>query len=281
MIGIVKIGGAVGNDTRPLLDDLARRVGRGERWVVVHGASGVTDSLCELAGVACRYVTSPSGYRSRYVGPAQRALFEAAALSLSGRLSSELALRGIAAPVLRPDSVPTVRAERKDLLRAVEGGRRFILRDNYSGTVRSVAGETLEATWRSGALPLLPPLAFDEESGLNLNVDGDRLAASVALAVDADCLVILTNVAGLMEDLSRPESLVTQAGLEDWDHLERMAQGNMKRKLLACREALEGGLARVVLADSRREAPLSHAVEGGGTQLWRQSPALRSMAVGL
>lgn len=279
MIGVVKIGGATGNDTAPLLDDLARRVGRGERWVLVHGASGVTDSLCETVGVECRYVTSPSGYRSRYVGPAERALFEAAALSLSGRLSSELAERGVASSVLRPDSVLTARAERKSLLRAVEGNRRFILRDNYSGTVRSVDRGALESAWRAGALPLLPPLAFDEKSGLNLNVDGDRLAAAVSAALGADCLVILTNVPGLMEDLARPTSLVRQASLDDWEELEAMAQGNMKRKLLACREALEGGLSRVVLADSRREAPLSHAVEGGGSQLWSSPSALRSMAV--
>lgn len=280
MIGVVKIGGASGNDTRFLLEDLARRVRSGERWVLVHGASGVTDVLCEAAGVACRYVTSPSGYRSRYVGPAERALFEAAALSFSCRLSSELAACGVAAAVLRPDAARTARAERKAVLRAVERGRRFILRDNYSGTVSAIDRLPLESAWKAGALPLLPPLAFDDESGLNLNVDGDRLAAAVAASIGADVLVILSNVPGLMEDLSRPDSLVRRGSLDGWERLERMAEGNMKRKLLACREALEGGLERVVLSDSRCERPLTHAVEGGGSQLWNSLSALRSsMAV--
>lgn len=280
MIGVVKIGGARGNDTRPLLEDLARRVREGERWIVVHGASGVTDALCEAAGVACRYVTSPSGYRSRYVGPAERALFEAAALAYSGQLASELAELGLAACPLRPDVARTARAERKAVLRAVEGSRRFVLRDNYSGTVTAVDRAPLESLWKTGALPLLPPLAVDVEGGFNLNVDGDRLAAAVASAVGADVLVILTNVPGLMEDLDRPDSLVRRGSLDDWASLEALARGNMKRKLLACREALEGGLDRVVLADSRCDRPLTQAIQGGGSQLWNSRSVLRSsMAV--
>ena len=41
LTGIVKIGGALGNDPRPLLDDLCDRVARGERWALVHGASAM------------------------------------------------------------------------------------------------------------------------------------------------------------------------------------------------------------------------------------------------
>jgi acetylglutamate/LysW-gamma-L-alpha-aminoadipate kinase len=123
-------------------------------------------------------------------------------------------------------------------------------------------------------------LAVDVEGGLNLNVDGDRLAAAVASAVGADVLVILTNVPGLMEDLDRPDSLVRRGSLDDWASLEALARGNMKRKLLACREALEGGLDRVVLADSRCDRPLTQAIQGGGSQLWNSRSVLRSsMAV--
>ena len=67
MIGVVKIGGASGNALEPLMDEVAKRVAAGERWIVVHGASGVMNDLCAERGVAIRMVTSPSGYRSRFV----------------------------------------------------------------------------------------------------------------------------------------------------------------------------------------------------------------------
>ena len=53
MIGVVKIGGASGNALEPLMDEVAKRVAAGERWIVVHGASGVMNDLC--AERASRY----------------------------------------------------------------------------------------------------------------------------------------------------------------------------------------------------------------------------------
>lgn len=270
MIGVVKIGGALGNDTRPLLEDLAGRVARGERWVLVHGASGVMDGLCEACGVEPRYVTSPTGYRSRFVGEAERALFEAAALSFSSRLASTLAGFGLNAVPLRPDVASTVRAERKDVLRSVENGRRRILRGNYSGTVRDVQAGAVSRVWQAGGIPLLPPLGLDPQSGLNLNIDGDRLAAATGAALEASMVIILSNVPGLLRDPSDGESLVREGFLQAWDELEPLAEGNMKRKLLACREALEGGVPHVAIGDSRAESPLSRVIDGEGTQLLRE-----------
>ena len=83
MLGVVKIGGAPGNGAENALRDLAERVGLGERWVLVHGASGVMDGLCRSAGLAVRHVVSPSGFRSRFVGDGERELFEAAAARVS------------------------------------------------------------------------------------------------------------------------------------------------------------------------------------------------------
>jgi len=265
--GIVKIGGALGNNPRPLLDDLAGRVARGERWALVHGASGIMDTLASSCGMQPRHVTSPSGYRSRFLGESERDLFVAAALSVSATLACELSLRDTLAAVIHPGLCGSVTGTRKEALRSVEDGRIRILHGNTSGTTRAVDPEAMERAWARGAVPLLPPLALDNGGAGLLNVDGDRLAAAAAAAVGADVLVILSNVPGLLEDPADPESLVEQAGLEEWASLEAMARGNMKRKLLACREALEGGVERVCIADSRVENPLGRALEGRGTVL--------------
>ena len=119
-----------------------------------------------------------------------------------------------------------------------------------------------------GRIPILPPLGLDTTSKLSLNIDGDRLAASVAGSVRADTLVILSNVPGLMKDVNDPDPLIrTRTSEGSWEKLEEYAAGNMKRKLLACREAFDLGVPSIYLADGRVSLHLKNAEEGNGTCL--------------
>ena len=258
MIGVVKIGGASGNRLEPLIDEVAERNRAGERWIVVHGASGVMNDLCAERGLEVRMVTSPSGYRSRFVGERERELFREAALSYGARIIEMLAERGVKAVQADPEQAPYAAAKRKDFLRESVNGRMRILRGNYSGTVTKVEPSSL-----------LAALALDSELGISLNIDGDRLAAQIAGAVKADLLIILSNVPGLMKDIEDPRSLITRGSLAGWDVIEHYAQGNMKRKVVACKEALELSIPSVYLADGRVENPLANAMEGHSTWLVR------------
>jgi len=268
---VVKIGGARGNNPEPLLRELAHRVSAGEKWLLVHGASGPMEILCQAAGMEPDYVVSPSGFKSRYVSRDSLTLFEYACSAFTVELISCLAAFGVPSKPLYPKYHATARANRKDVLRVVEGGKTRILRGNYSGTITSFDPCPIRETWKQGFLPLLPPLAMDQEGQGNLNVDGDRLAASAAAALGARYLVILTNVPGLMRDISDPGSLISRGFLEHWEDLESFAHGNMKRKLVAAREALEGGAGQVILTDSREKTPLEKGLNGGGTWLCRRS----------
>jgi len=267
MIGVVKIGGAEGNRIEPLMGEIAERAASGEKWIVVHGASGVMDRLCAERGVDIRMITSPSGYRSRFVGQRERALFEEAAMSYGASIKKILSGLGAEAEQVRPED-SGVTAKRKDVLRESAGGRIKIVRGNYSGTVTSVDGAKILAA-TDGRVPILPPLGFDRESSLDIDIDGDRLAAAVASAVSANVMIILSNVPGLMKNVSSPESRIANGSLRDWDALEHYARGNMKRKLVACREALEGGVPRVYLTDGEKEGPIERALKGDATCLVR------------
>jgi len=70
------------------------------------------------------------------------------------------------------------------------------------------------------------------------------------VALEADALIILTNVPGLLRDLDDPDSLVTDTTLEE---AESLALGRMKKKVLAAREALEGGVEEVVIRGATGE----------------------------
>jgi acetylglutamate/LysW-gamma-L-alpha-aminoadipate kinase len=256
---VVKVGGSTGIDRAAVARDLAALVAGGERAVLVHGASAETDALASALGHPPRTIVSPSGQQSRRTDRRTLELFAMAALGVETFAYVELLRRaGIAAV-----GVFGILSGPRKNVRALEDGRTVLLRDDYTGKVESVDVEMLRALLDRGHVPVLPPLALSPD-GEGLNVDGDRAAAAVAAALGAETLVILTNVPGLLRSVDDPASLVATASLDEADAL---AQGRMKKKALAAREAIAAGVARVVIASGRVERPIARALAGEGTHL--------------
>jgi acetylglutamate/LysW-gamma-L-alpha-aminoadipate kinase len=156
-------------------------------------------------------------------------------------------------------------AERKATLRIVENGKRKILRDDYTGRIQQVNLEPLRAILDSGLTPVIAPVAISA-AGEPLNVDGDRAAAQLAAALGAKHLLILSNVPGLLRDIADESSSIARLPAAQLENaIEEFARGRMKRKLIGAREALQGGVTRVVLADGRTEQPVTRALKGEGT----------------
>jgi acetylglutamate/LysW-gamma-L-alpha-aminoadipate kinase len=78
-------------------------------------------------------------------------------------------------------------------------------------------------------------------------------------------VVHLIEAPGIMEDVNDPESLIPRIPREDLAAREKRVTGRMRRKLLALRRLTEQGSTQVVVADGRREDPLTVALEGKGT----------------
>ena len=239
---VIKAGGSAGVD-RDSVADLVADVARSDEIVLVHGASAETDKLQATLGPPARTVTSPSGHQSRRTDRRTLELFAMAALGVENFLYVEkLQARGIDAIGLSGLSGRLLVGKRK-VVRSVEDGKTVVLRDDYTGTVEAVNVPLLRQLSGPGRVPVIAPLALSTESEA-LNVDGDRVAARVAVAIGADALLILTNVPGLLRDVRDPGSLVPDVTLEE---AEALAHGRMKKKILAAREALEGGVDEVVI----------------------------------
>jgi len=239
---VIKAGGSAGVD-RDAVCDLIAEVGREDEVVLVHGASAETDRLSALLGHPAETIVSPSGHQSRRTDRETLEIFAMAALGRENFLYVEkLQQRGIDAVGLSGLSGRLLVGRRKDV-RAVKDGKTFILRDDFTGTVDAVNLPLLRQLMGPGRVPVVAPLALSEQNEA-LNVDGDRVAARIAVALGADALIILTNVPGLLRDVADPSSLVATATLEE---AEALAQGRMKKKILAAREALAGGVEEVVI----------------------------------
>ncbi len=268
---IIKLGGAAGVDAEAVLADVAALAAEGWPVVLVHGTSAAADALAARAGVPVRHITSPSGHVSRYTDPDMLELYVAAA---AGQVNKALVARlqglGCNAAGLSGVDGRLLVARRKDAVRAVENGRQRIIRDDYTGQIESADGGLLRLLLDAGYTPVIAPLALGTQ-GERLNVDGDRAAAMLAGALDARALIILSNVPGLLANFPDESSLVRRVEPSRLDAVEGLAQGRMKKKLLAAREALARGVPAVILADSRRPNPVRAALAGEGTVIGKSA----------
>ncbi len=260
---VVKLGGAEGVDLAATCEDLVNVLRSDRRpMVLVHGASAEANRLCEEAGLPLRTLTSPSGHSSRYTDAPTRDLFVQAAEAVNREMLACLGHNGVEATGLTGDKI-VLQARRKQVLRALVEGRVRIIRDDYSGTITAVDGQTLLAHLEAGRIPVLPPLAHSSDG--QLNIDGDRAAAAVAAELGAAVLVILSNVRGLYRNFPDANSIVSVISAGEREQALAWAQGRMKRKVLAATEALDGGAGRVIISDGRVREPVQNALAGAGS----------------
>ncbi|MBN1680183.1 MAG: [LysW]-aminoadipate kinase [Anaerolineae bacterium] len=271
MIRVLKLGGNAEIDQEPVLRNLASRIAQGERWVLVHGASGAANALAEQVGYRVQTITSPGGHTSRYTDARMIELYSAAAAVVNQRIAARLAAYDVSAVGLAGPNV--IVARRKTAIRALRNGRPVVIRDDYSGTITGIDAGMINTLLDNGYTPVIAPVAMGEAFE-RLNVDGDLVAATITRALEASTLIILSNVPGLLRDVNDPGSLVHQFMLSEVDVYNSLAQGRMKKKLLAAREAYTE---RVILAGANGENPLDAALNGSGTHITNTQPVRTSV----
>ncbi|MEM7335908.1 MAG: [LysW]-aminoadipate kinase [Chloroflexota bacterium] len=263
---IVKVGGSEGIDYGAVCDDVQKLVAEGQRMVLVHGGSHLTNEVATALGHPPRFITSPSGYTSRLTDRRTIEIFEMVYCGqMNKSLVEMLQARGINAIGLSGMDGRLWEGPRKKAVRAIENGRKRIIRDNYTGKVENVNTALLNSLLDSGYLPVLTPPAISFE-GEAINVDGDRASGATAVAMQAETLIILSNVPGVLKAFPDESSLIQNISTDEIDEVaEKYAEGRMRIKLLGAKEALQGGVSRVVLGDARGENPIMKAFRGEGT----------------
>lgn len=274
---VIKLGGSRGIDTEAFVTDLAAVVRGGEQVVFVHGGNKELDDLCERLGIPVRQVKSATGQVSRFT---DAATMDAFLMAYAGRINKRLVERlqalGVNAVGLTAMDGRIASGRRKASIRIVEEGKAKMLHGDYAGSIETIDPTLPRLLAQNGYLPVLTPPAISTE-GEAINVDGDKLAMELAVALGAEALLIFSNTPGLLADVNDEGSLVRHipfAGETD-DAALSMAQGRMKKKVLSAFNALKGGVGRVVFADGRVAEPVRRALRGEGTVI---APALAERA---
>lgn len=270
---VVKLGGGAGLDIPRACRNLAE-IAQERPLIVVHGVSDHMNQLCADLDVPVRTLSSPTGHSSRYTDERTRDIFVQASRAVNDNICEWLGSYGVS-PVSMADEV-VINGTRKKAIRAVVDGRVRIVRDDYSGSIRDVNGAVLHDLLAQGHIPVIPPMAISD-SGL-LNIDGDRASAAIASTLQADTLIILSNVDGLYRDFEADDAPVNQIYPQELEQAMSWAKGRMKRKVLGAQEALEGGVGRVIISDGRISNAVTHALNGAGTH-FLSAHALSEVAI--
>ena len=124
----------------------------------------------------------------------------------------------------------------------------------FVGRVGEVRVGLLRGLLDDGLIPVVSTVGADV-NGQPYNVNADDAARAIAVAMKAEKLIYLTGAAGLLDDPDDPASLVHR--LSTKEARARIADSNvtggMIPKLLACAEAVEGGVASAHMIDGRAE----------------------------
>lgn len=262
---VVKIGGTEGVDFSAICQDVAKWVHQGKALVLVHGGSAEANALGEALGTPPRFITSPSGFTSRYT---DRQTLEVFVMAVNGKVNTllveQLQKLGVNALGLSGLDGGLMRAGRKTAVQSVEQGKRKIIRDDYTGKIEAVQAGLLKLLLANDYLPVIAPLAASQD-GEALNVDADRAAAMLAAALQAHTLILLTAVPGLMRQFPDESTLIKTLPQARLDEALEFAEGRMKKKVLGAQEALQGGVKQVIIADGRVSQPIANALSGNGT----------------
>jgi acetylglutamate kinase len=237
---VIKYGGAAMEDVE-LREEFARDVVLlkyvGVNPIVVHGGGPDITAYMKRLDLPVEFV---AGLR---VSSADTV--EVAKMVLVGKINGDIVLRlgrhGQPAVGLSGDDGLLFRVERQ----TAPGGEDI-------GLVGRIARVDVDVITHIAEdyIPVVASVGADAD-GHSHNINADEAAGAVARALRAEKLIYLTDVAGWLGDPANPESLVSQATVDEVEEALGEVGGGMRPKLQACVDAIEGGVHHAHIIDGR------------------------------
>ncbi len=235
---VVKYGGSAMANSElksAVMSDLLLLNTLGVRVVLVHGGGPEISAQLERIGKKSRFV---NGLR---VTDAET--MEVVQQMLAGKVNKDLVAllggRGIGLCGMDGGMLLCRRMEGKDDL-------------GFVGEIEEVRTPLIRFALDSGFIPVIATIGADE-AGTAYNINADTAACRIAVALSAQKLVNMTDVAGLLRDKNDEDSLIESAHLSEVAGFieSGIVEGGMIPKVLGCVESVEEGVGEAVIIDGR------------------------------
>lgn len=249
---VIKYGGSVMEDenlSKKFIEDIALLKLVGMRIIIVHGGGKRINALLDRVDLDVQFI---QGHRVT-----SEAVMDVVEEVLSGsvnkELSANLSRHGINALGLSGRDSNLLMAEKKYAVG--ENGEPLDI--GNVGQITQVNTEVLNSLLDADYVPIVSPVARGI-NGERYNVNADTAAGAIAGAVNAEKLILLSDVKGLYKDINDEDSFISSIDIATTKQYieEGIINGGMIPKMNCCMDALERGTEQVAIIDGRVEHSL-------------------------
>lgn len=238
---VIKYGGAAMTDPelkKAVLSDIALLSMASVRMVIVHGGGPEINGWLDKIGIEPQFIDG-----LRYTDSETMDIVQ---MTLAGKVGKELAtyvheLGGKAVSLCGLDG---------NMMRAKQIDPKY----GQVGELTQVNVDLINATLDAGYIPIISTVASGM-SGVHkvYNINADTAAGALAVALKAERLMLLTDVAGILKDKNDESTLISEMSVSEIPTLVQtgIIQGGMIPKLECCEEAIRRGVNAAHILDGR------------------------------
>ena len=119
----------------------------------------------------------------------------------------------------------------------------------FVGDIVSINAEVIQDVIKRGYIPVISTVAHAEDAEGVYNINADTAAAEIAVALNAENLILLTDTVGVLRDPKDPETLISVIRTDEVDGLraEGIISGGMIPKVECCVSAVNGGVKTFII----------------------------------
>ncbi len=237
---VIKYGGSILGEEKirkGVLEDIVFLNFMGLRPVLVHGGGPNISDRMRTSGKKSEFVDG-----MRVTNEDTLEVVEEELKSLNDLIVKELSELGAKCIGLNGKDKNIIQVEKKKSKIDLGLVGHIIGTDN-----RQISGELMQ-----DKVVVILPMGIGKDRK-SYNVNADEAAASIAAGLEAEKLVILTNVKGIMRNTEDPHSFLSTLTIEEAKGLveNKIIQQGMIPKVKACIDALEKGVKKTHIIDAR------------------------------
>lgn len=255
---VVKFGGhAMKDENGAFAKAISVAQNSGVQLVVVHGGGPQIDRALKQANISSEFVGGFRVTTPEIFEVVERVLAQEVGPGVTKSLQSE----GVNAITMSGRSSGTLIAE--PLRKLVDGTAADL---GLVGVISAVDTSEIRSAMESGQVLVISPIASNKSRTGGLNVNADLAAAAIAGALDAESLIIMTDVAGIYRSWPDESSLISQITYAELDSLKSTFAEGMAPKVQACLDAIDAGASAVRIIDGTDPSAFAAALgNNGGT----------------
>lgn len=258
---VIKYGGSAMSDETLksyVTTDIAMLKYLGLKPVIVHGGGNEISAFLKALNIESRFVDG--------IRVTDKETAKIAEMVLSGAIGKSLVSDfekvGVKAVSINGKDGNTLSVKKLESSKVDYG---------FVGSIESVNLNLINTLIKNDFVPVVSPIGCDDE-GNTYNINADYLALAVAGALNADKLIFLSDVEGVLKDVSDPDSIISYMSRKQAEEYieDGTISGGMIPKVRCCLDALEKGVKSVHVLNGK----LSHSIlleiftkEGIGTMV--------------